>query len=266
MLHLRGRASDVVVDLSTGAPVIALLGRTDRRRGRDRQCDPVSPGRARRARRRRTRVGRAGARRRATPDALVCSAAAPPGGTGRRVSRPTRTCTTATRSPCAPSTTSPGSCSMCRSSSTGRSPSGPSSPTRGTGRYLLSGLTVTLPLPQHADELCTFTGRWARELHPVARGVATRRVHQREPPWAHVARAPAACCSPAPPDSTSGPARCGASTSPGAATTRLLAERLPDGRRVIQAGELLHPGEVALERRATRTARRRSSPSTAITG
>ena len=27
----------------------------------------------------------------------------------------------------------------------------------------------------------------------------------------------------------------------------LLAERLPDGRRVIQAGELLHPGEVALE-------------------
>ena len=48
----------------------------------------------------------------------------------------------------------------------------------GSRPYLLSGLTVTLPLPQHADELSAFTGRWARELHPVRVPWNDGRVHE----------------------------------------------------------------------------------------
>ena len=43
----------------------------------------------------------------------------------------------------------------------------------GASRYLLDGLTVTLPLPEHGDGIGSFTGRWTRELHPVRR------------PWPH---------------------------------------------------------------------------------
>ena len=37
----------------------------------------------------------------------------------------------------------------------------------GTADYLLCALTVTLPVPQRAAELGAFTGRWAREMQPV---------------------------------------------------------------------------------------------------
>ena len=115
-----------------------------------------------------------------------------------------------------------------------------------TTRYVLDGLTLTLPLPQHADELLTFDGRWAREFHPVRehwpRGAHTienrrgRTSHEAPPVWfvgehgfgewhgevwgAHLAWS---------------------------GNHTMLAERLADGRRYLQAGELLHPGEVVLE-------------------
>ena len=115
-----------------------------------------------------------------------------------------------------------------------------------TDRYLLDALTVTLPIAERVGELLTFTGRWTRELHPV-----------REP-WPHGARTAenrrGRTSHEHPPLLFGG--------TPGFAewsgevwgihlawsgNHAWLAERLPDGRRYVQIGELLHPGEVVLE-------------------
>jgi len=116
----------------------------------------------------------------------------------------------------------------------------------GDSRYLLDALHPTLPLPSHAAELLTFDGRWTRELHPVRRdwgsGVfltenrAGRTSHEHPPllfagvpgfgEWhgdvwgVHVAWS---------------------------GNHVLHAEAMPDGRRYVQGGELLHPGELCLE-------------------
>ena len=117
---------------------------------------------------------------------------------------------------------------------------------RGVEPYVLNGLTVTLPVPQHADELCAFTGRWARELHPVRvpwrNGAFTSenrrgRTSHENPPLLFAGSAGFGEWS-------------GAVWGVHVAWSgnhTLLAERLPDGRRTIQGGELLHPGEIALE-------------------
>ena len=110
----------------------------------------------------------------------------------------------------------------------------------------VDGLTVSLPLPHHATELLTFSGRWCRELHP-----------QRQPwlPGSHVTEN-----------------RRGRTShdhlpllfagTPGfgehhgevwglhlawSGNNTVLAEHLADGRRYVQLGELLHPGEICLE-------------------
>ena len=116
----------------------------------------------------------------------------------------------------------------------------------GNTRYLLDSLHPTLPVPAHASELLTFDGRWTREMHPVRRpwgsgawvseNRAGRTSHEHPPlvfagtpgfgEWqgevwgVHVAWS---------------------------GNHSLLAECLPDGRRYLQGGELLHPGEVCLE-------------------
>jgi alpha-galactosidase len=116
----------------------------------------------------------------------------------------------------------------------------------GDRRYALDGLTVTLPLPQHADELLAFDGRWAREFQPV-------RV-----PWArgaHLAENRRGRTShETPPLLFAGAAGFGEWTGEvwgvhvaWSGNHTMLAERLPDGRRYVQGGELLHAGEVVLE-------------------
>jgi alpha-galactosidase len=116
----------------------------------------------------------------------------------------------------------------------------------GDRRYSLDALTVTLPLPDSADELLGFDGRWAREFHPVrtswehgavvSEHLRGRTSHEHPPllfagragfgEWAgevwgvHVAWS---------------------------GNHTMLVERLADGRRYVQAGELLHPGEVVLD-------------------
>jgi len=116
----------------------------------------------------------------------------------------------------------------------------------GSRRYSLDALTVTLPLPVEADELLTFDGRWAREMQPVrtswphgavvSENRRGRTSHEHPPlvfagrhgfgEWqgevwgAHVAWS---------------------------GNHTMLAERLADGRRYLQGGELLHPGEIVLE-------------------
>ncbi|HEX2782369.1 MAG TPA: alpha-galactosidase, partial [Ilumatobacteraceae bacterium] len=113
-------------------------------------------------------------------------------------------------------------------------------------RYMLDNLLVTLPLPSHALELLRFTGRWSREFQPVRQPFVsgtfvvenrTGRSSQDHVPvlfagtkgfgeWAgevwgaHVAWS---------------------------GNYQIVAQVLPDGRRAVALGELLHPGEVVLE-------------------
>jgi alpha-galactosidase len=111
--------------------------------------------------------------------------------------------------------------------------------------YSLDQLSVTLPVPPRAVELLTFTGRWCREFHPrrvdwlagafTAENRRGRTSHDHVPvlfagtpgfgEWhgevwgAHLAWS---------------------------GNNVVLAEVLSDGRRFVQLGELLHPGEVEL--------------------
>jgi alpha-galactosidase len=116
----------------------------------------------------------------------------------------------------------------------------------GDRRYSLDALTVSLPLPDSADEVLGFQGRWAREFHPE------------RTPWTHGASVSehvrGRTSHEHPPLLFAGPA--GFSEWAGdvygvhlawSGNHTMLAERLADGRRYVQAGELLHPGEVVLE-------------------
>jgi alpha-galactosidase len=115
----------------------------------------------------------------------------------------------------------------------------------GPGPLWLGGLTLTLPVPAHAEELLTFAGRWCRELHPrrrswdqeavLAENRRGRTSHEHLPlVWA-------------------GSAGFGEWSGEvwgvhlaWSGNSSVLAEHLPDGRRHLQLGELLHPGEVRL--------------------
>ena len=115
----------------------------------------------------------------------------------------------------------------------------------GDGIHLLDQLTVTLPLPAHASELLTFTGRWTRELHPHRRswpeGAVTIENRRGRTSHEHVSLVFAG-------EHGFGEWRgdvWGAHLA-WSGNHQLLAECLPDGRRYLQLGELLHPGEVAL--------------------
>ena len=117
---------------------------------------------------------------------------------------------------------------------------------RGDRRYAVERLAVTLPLPDRASGLIRFDGRWAREY-------AMTRV-----PWesgTHVAENRRGRTSHEHPPFV-------AVTTPGAGEWSgevwaahlawsgnhdWFADRLADGRRYLQLGELLHPGEVVLE-------------------
>ena len=168
MIHLRGRTSDVVVDVSDRRSHGRPLGRAARRPARSRRAR--SPAGDRLGRRRwrplsivpehgsgfTGRPGLLGHRRRGTAWAPRFSPAGHElDGVASRGARPRRGRRARAHGHVRSSTT----CSSC----------GPSSPTTGTDRYLLDALTVTLPVPQHAGELGTFDGRWTRELHPVRR-------------------------------------------------------------------------------------------------
>lgn len=116
----------------------------------------------------------------------------------------------------------------------------------GSSRYLLAQLLVGMAVPDDADELLWFTGRWSREFHetrsPFTRGVLcvenrSGRSTQEHLPLVFAGRRGFG--------EWSGEVRglhLGASGN-----HQMVAEVLPDGRRMIQFGELLHPGEVVLE-------------------
>jgi alpha-galactosidase len=113
-------------------------------------------------------------------------------------------------------------------------------------RYLLDQLALSLPVPQHAAELATFTGRWTREFHPT------------RTPWphgSHIAENRRGRTSHEhPPLLFTGTPGFGEWSGEVWGTHLAwsgnhawLAERLADGRRHVQMGELLHPGEISLE-------------------
>jgi alpha-galactosidase len=115
-----------------------------------------------------------------------------------------------------------------------------------TERYLLDSLSITLPVPQQADEIGTFTGRWTREFHPVRvpwpHGAFTYenrrgRTSHEHPPLLFAGTAAFAEWQ----GSVWGAHLAWSGNHTG------FAERLPDGRRYLQMGELLHPGELSLE-------------------
>lgn len=115
----------------------------------------------------------------------------------------------------------------------------------GPDRYLLDALTVSVPMPAHAAELMTLHGRWIREFHTERRPWTTGswtaenrlgRTSHEHPPLVFAGEA-------------------GFGEWSGdvwglhlawSGNHVLSADQLPDGRRCIQLGELLHPGEVSL--------------------
>ena len=113
-------------------------------------------------------------------------------------------------------------------------------------RYSLDALTVSLPVPDSADELLRFEGRWAREFQPIrspwTRGAVVSEHLRGRTSHEH------------PPLLFAGASGFGEWSGEvhgvhlaWSGNHTMLAERLADGRRYVQAGELLHPGEVVLE-------------------
>lgn len=112
--------------------------------------------------------------------------------------------------------------------------------------YRLDGLSITVPLPERACELLTFTGRWSGEFQmdrtPWLRGAHTAENRRGRTSHEH------------PPLVFAGIRGFGEAAGSvwGAhlawsGNHAMLAERLADGRRYLQLGELLHPGEITLE-------------------
>lgn len=113
-------------------------------------------------------------------------------------------------------------------------------------RYMVHAVSLGVPVPAEATELLTLEGRWIREARI------------RRDPWTHGTRVIEH--RGARPTQTRPPLLWAMTPGTGewhgevwavhlawSANHALAAEVLPDGRRHMQAGELLHPGEVCLE-------------------
>ena len=115
----------------------------------------------------------------------------------------------------------------------------------GTTRYLLSTFALTLPIDPSARTIVSLLGRWARESHLESTPfVGNHLFETRSGRSSHE-------CQP-----SLWFARDGVAHQHGEVWTThlaysgnhsLVAQHLPDGRRCVQLGELLHPGEVCLE-------------------
>jgi alpha-galactosidase len=116
----------------------------------------------------------------------------------------------------------------------------------GTMRYLLHNLTVTLPIDASSTEVLTLGGRWAREAallrSPFTHGalisenVTGRTSHEHIPAlWA------------VQPTTNEWNGEVWAAHLAWSGNHSVFAEVLSDGRKYLQLGELLHPGEICLE-------------------
>ena len=117
---------------------------------------------------------------------------------------------------------------------------------RSADRYLLDGLTLCIPMPAHATELLTFHGRWTRELHTERRPwtMGTWLVENRLGRTSHE-RPPLVFAGE--PGFGEWQGEVWGLHLAWSGNHTVIADHLPDGRRSIQLGELLQPGELALE-------------------
>ncbi len=116
----------------------------------------------------------------------------------------------------------------------------------GTDILHVDHLAPTLSLPDAADEVLRFTGQWCQEFHPrrMAWSAGTQLIESRRGRTSHDA-VPVAFFGPSGFDEEHGDVR-GVHLS-WSGNHQLRIERLADGRRSVQAAELLVSGEVALE-------------------
>lgn len=111
--------------------------------------------------------------------------------------------------------------------------------------YQLGALRLTVPVPDEAREVATFTGRWIRELHlqrqpwaagRIARCNARGRSSHEDPPTVFAGSA----------GFSEEAGRVWAFHLAWAGNHELLADRHADGYAYVQLGEYLHPGEIDL--------------------
>lgn len=116
---------------------------------------------------------------------------------------------------------------------------------RGSNRYLLTTLAVTLPLDHVVRDVVSLAGRWARESHIEVSSFdldftfetrGGRSSHERQPSLWFTER-----------NASHQSGRTWSTHLAWSGNHSLHAQRLPDGRNCVQLGELLHPGEVCLE-------------------
>ena len=116
----------------------------------------------------------------------------------------------------------------------------------GESRYLLTNLSITLPVVESATQLLTFSGRWAREAQLYRRdfvdGAWTAENRTGRTSHEHL---PLIFATERTADEWNGQVW-GAHLA-WSGNSVLLAEVLPDGRKYLQLGELLHAGELCLE-------------------
>jgi alpha-galactosidase len=116
----------------------------------------------------------------------------------------------------------------------------------GGNRYLLDSLTSTVPLPAHASQLLTFDGRWTREFQPVRRDWASG-VWLSENRAGRTSHEHIPLLFAGPPGFGEWHGEVWGVHVAWSGNHTVAAECMPDGRRYVQGGELLHPGEVCLE-------------------
>lgn len=115
----------------------------------------------------------------------------------------------------------------------------------GDGPYMLDALTLTIPMPDRAVRLGTYSGRWGAEFGwqhvdwPLGAWTVenrTGRTSHEHPPYLWLTSADA--------DEWTGEVW-GVHLA-WSGNHSILAERLVDGRRYVQLGELFHPGEMCV--------------------
>ena len=114
----------------------------------------------------------------------------------------------------------------------------------GSTRYAVARLAATIPMPPHAEDLITFNGRWCREFQPSRVPFQSNTLIENRTGRTSHAHVPALFCGSAGFDEQRGEVW-GVQLA-WSGNYALAADRLPDGRRYVQAGELLEPLEIEL--------------------
>jgi alpha-galactosidase len=116
----------------------------------------------------------------------------------------------------------------------------------GDSPYMLDALSVSVPFPRHVDEIGTFSGRWVREFHFERHAWMTGawtaenrtgRTSHEHPPFIWLLDE----------DTSEFHGNVWALHCAWSGNHVTYAERLVDGRRYVQMGELFHPGEMCLD-------------------